>query len=88
MRNFIYTLTRRGDFPKALVFLNAGVKLCAAGSPVLEELALLEENGVQVLACGTCLDYFQLQSSLAAGRVTNMYDIADLLAGSKKTTTI
>jgi selenium metabolism protein YedF len=79
MRNFIYTLTKRDYLPRALIFMNSGVKLCAAGSSSLEELELLESGGVEILACGTCLDFFGLKDSLRVGTVSNMYDITDRL---------
>ncbi|MEW5785971.1 MAG: sulfurtransferase-like selenium metabolism protein YedF [Bacillota bacterium] len=82
MRNFIYTLTKHEDTPEALVFMNAGVKLCTENSPVLDELSLLQDQGVAILACGTCLDYYRLKDKLKAGRVTNMYDVTDLLANA------
>jgi selenium metabolism protein YedF len=88
MRNFIYTLTRQDELPEAIIFMNAGVKLCIEGSPVVEELSLLQENGTQILACGTCLDYYGVKEKLAAGQVSNMYDIADLLGAATRTITL
>ncbi len=79
MRNFIYTLTKRDQLPAAIIFMNAGVKLSIANSPVIEELEHLEQNGVQILVCGTCLDYYELKEKHKAGLVSNIYDIADLL---------
>ena len=79
MRNFIYTLARRDRLPRALIFMNSGVKLCTSGSAVLEELKLMQSAGVEILACGTCLDYFGLKESLNVGAISNMYDIVDLL---------
>ena len=79
MKNFIYTLTKQDRLSRALIFMNSGVKLCVEGSPVLEELRTLQAGGVEVLACGTCLDYFGLKKSLQAGAVSNMYDIIELL---------
>ncbi|HOB87250.1 MAG TPA: sulfurtransferase-like selenium metabolism protein YedF [Bacillota bacterium] len=86
MRNFIYTLTRTESPPGTIIFLNAGVKLTTAGSPVLEELARLEERGVEILSCGTCLDYYRLSDSLSVGKVCNMYDIVELLCGENPVT--
>lgn len=88
MRNFIYTLTQRDEPPHAIVFMNAGIKLTVDGSPVLEELAALQEKGVLLLVCGTCLDYYQLTEKHEAGQVSNMYDIADLLSKAKKVITL
>ncbi len=82
MRNFIYTLAKRDRLPRALIFMNSGVKLCSTGSAALEELKLLQSAGVEILACGTCLDYFGLKESLDVGVISNMYDIAEILSTS------
>lgn len=88
MRNFLYTLTKREDHPQALVFMNTGVKLCIDDSPVIDELAELQSKGVQILVCGTCLDYYQLKEQHRAGEVSNMYDISDLLFSGRQVITI
>ena len=46
---------------------------------VLKEL---EKKGVEILSCGTCLDYFGLKDKLVVGSVTNMYDTVESLLGS------
>jgi hypothetical protein len=56
----------------------------AEWSPVLDDLRLLAGRGVQLLACGTCLDYFQLKEKVAVGTVSNMYTIAEALLGAGK----
>ena len=55
MKNFIYTLTQVEGAVKSLIFMNGGVLLSTEGSEVLEQIRLLEESGVEVLSCGTCL---------------------------------
>lgn len=79
MRSFLYTLAELADPPDTLIFVNTGVRLTTRGSPVLEELGRLRYRGVEILSCGTCLDYFGLRDQLAVGRVTNMYEIAEKL---------
>ncbi len=88
MRNFIYTLTKRDQLPGAIIFMNSGVKLSIADSPVLDELEDLEQKGVQILVCGTCLDYYELKEKHKAGLVSNMYDISDLLLGADLVITV
>ncbi len=88
MRNFIYTLTKRDKFPKSIVLMNSGVKLSINDSPVIEELEELQEYGVQILVCGTCLDYFELKDQQKAGQVSNMYDISDLLLTAGRVITV
>lgn len=75
LANFIGTLREMGKDLWALVLLNAGVKLSVAGSPVLASLKELEEEGVMILVCGTCLNHFQLLEKKAVGETTNMLDI-------------
>jgi selenium metabolism protein YedF len=72
MANFLRLLGENEDKPQTIVFWNTGVRLVCEGSPVLERLKKLEEQGVELLACTTCLEYFELTDKLAAGRPTNM----------------
>jgi len=88
LRNFIYTLTKQDQAPRAIVLMNGGVKLSIDGSPVIEELEDLIAKDVAILVCGTCLDYFELKEKHRAGQVSNMYDIADLLLTSEKVITV
>ncbi len=72
MANFLRLLGENEDKPKSIVFWNSGVRLLCQGSPVLERLKKLEEQGVELLACATCLEHFELNEKLAAGKPTNM----------------
>jgi len=58
--------------PAKIIFLNSGVKLCCEGSNILEYLAALEEQGVELLSCTTCLEYFDIKGKLKVGKATNM----------------
>ena len=62
--------------PVKILFYNSGVHLVSRGSELLDDIKALEAGGVELLACGTCLEYFKLKDKLAAGRVSNMYEIA------------
>ncbi len=84
MRTFIHTLVETTPCPEVLVFMNSGVRLVAEGSPVLDDLRALAGRGVQLLACGTCLGYFELKDKVAVGTVSNMYTIAETLLGAGK----
>lgn len=85
MKGYLYTLTEVAPMPKVLIFINSGVKLTCAGSESLTNLRKLEENGVEILSCGTCLDYFNLKSMLMVGGITNMYTIVGHLNKAKNT---
>ena len=60
-----------------MLFYNGGAKLTTEGSASLEDLKKLEEQGVEILTCGTCLNYYGLTEKLRVGEVTNMYVIAE-----------
>jgi len=72
MANFLRLLGESQDKPASMVFWNTGVRLACEGSPVLHRLKLLEEQGVELLACTTCLEHFELTDKLAVGKPTNM----------------
>jgi intracellular sulfur oxidation DsrE/DsrF family protein len=74
--------------PQAIVFYNSGVKLLVSGSPVLDVLRQLERDGVDLVACGTCVDFYQLRSSIAAARVSDMREIVTMLMASSTVITI
>jgi selenium metabolism protein YedF len=84
IRGFFHTLGEVEPVPRTIIFFNTGVKLACQGSPVLEDLESLEDRGVQMLVCGTCLNYFGLTDELAAGQVSNMYDIAETMLNAGK----
>jgi selenium metabolism protein YedF len=75
MASFIATLKEMGPELWCVVLLNAGVKLAVAGSQVLAGLLDLEQSGVRLLVCGTCLNHFQLLEAKQLGETTNMLDI-------------
>jgi selenium metabolism protein YedF len=80
IKAFINTLPEVTVKPKTLVFLNSGIFLAISDSPVLDSLKKLENNGTEILVCGTCLDYYQKKAELSVGRVSNMYDILERLS--------
>ncbi len=84
MRAFFHTLGEVAPLPQTVIFFNTGVRLVCDGSRVLEDLAALQNNGIELLACGTCLGYFELTEKLAVGQVSNMYDIAEALLRAGK----
>ena len=84
MKGFIYTLTEMDVMPTTVLFYNGGAKLTVEGAPTLADLKLLEAEGVEILTCGTCLNYYDLGKKLAVGEVTNMYTIMERLQGAEK----
>ena len=88
MANFIATLKEMGPDLWCVVLLNAGVKLAVAGSEVLAGLRNLEQSGVRLLVCGTCLNHFQLLETKQVGETTNMLDIVTAMQLADKVITL
>jgi len=72
MASFLRLLSESSDKPKSLVFWNTGVRLVCEGSKVLGHVKKLEKQGVEILACTTCLEYFNLTDKLLVGKPTTM----------------
>ena len=79
LKGFIYALAEADIAPRRIIFMNSGVRLSTEGSNSLADLERLSEKGVELLSCGTCLDYYGLKEKLAVGRISNMYEIAAFL---------
>ena len=84
MQSFLHTVGGFKTGPKAIIMMNSGVKLATSDSPVLGELKQMEKQGVEILACGTCLDRLGLMDKVAAGQVSNMYTIAETMMEANK----
>jgi selenium metabolism protein YedF len=84
IKGFIFAITQLDTLPKTMLFYNGGATLTCEGSDSLEDLKLLESEGVEILTCGTCLDYYQLKEKLAVGGVTNMYSIVEAMNGADR----
>lgn len=89
MTGYIYTLTEMEELPKYIMFVNSAVKLTTKGSKCIDDIKKLEEKGVEILSCGTCLDFLKIDlKDLQVGSVTNMYTIVDNTINVKNTITI
>lgn len=83
MKAFVFALTRQDTLPETVLCYNTGAFLTCEGADTLEDLKLLESEGVTVLTCGTCLDFYGLKEKLAVGGVTNMYDIVERMESAR-----
>jgi len=75
MKSLMFTIVESKELPGSMLFVNSGVHLTCSNSPVLEHLKNLEQQGVEILSCGTCLDYYKLKENPGVGQVSNMYAI-------------
>lgn len=88
MKGYIYTLTESKPYPKNILFVNSGIKLTTENEATIENLKILQDAGVEILSCGTCLDYYGLKEELKVGTITNMYTIVESMNNSSKTISI
>ena len=88
MRSFLRTLLSSEKKPDKLVFYNSGVRLLAEGSPVLDTLNELNQHGVLLVACGTCVGFYNLDDKIARERVSNMQEIVKILMDSQSVVTV
>ena len=84
LKGFLYAVSQLPSLPQTILFYNTGARITCSGSDSLEDLKFMEAQGVEILTCGTCLDYYKLKETLAVGGVTNMYVIAEKLSAAGK----
>ncbi len=84
LQTYIQTIKDIKPLPVKILFYNGGVRLVAEESGALDALRSLQEQGVEILACGTCLDFFKLTSAIKVGHISNMYDIMSAVNSAAK----
>ena len=82
MKGFLYALSQQEQLPSTILFYNGGASIPCEGSVSLEDLRSMEAQGVEILTCGTCLNFYGLTEKLAVGTVTNMYTIVEKMNGA------
>jgi selenium metabolism protein YedF len=80
----INTLAENDALPDKLVLLNSGVKLVCEGSELIDSLKAIEKKGVEILACGTCLNYYGLTEKVRVGRISNAFEILNTLLEAER----
>lgn len=83
MKAFVFALTKQDMLPETVLCYNSGAYLTCEGSELLEDFRALEAEGVNIMTCGTCLDFYGIKENLAVGTVTNMYDIVETMENAK-----
>lgn len=82
MKGFLFALGQQEELPATILFYNGGASIPCEGSVSLEDLRSMEAQGVEILTCGTCLNFYGLTEKLAVGQVTNMYTIVEKMTGA------
>lgn len=88
IKTFLHTVNDGSELPSKIIFMNSGVKLVTEDSESLDDLRSLEEKGVELLTCGTCLDYFDLKEKVAVSKVSNMYEILSSFLQAERVITL
>ena len=83
MKAFVFAVTKQDVLPETILCYNTGAYLTCEGADTLEDLKCLEAEGVNILTCGTCLDFYGIKEKLAVGTVTNMYEIVEKMETAK-----
>lgn len=83
LKTFLTLLCERHEKPRTVIFYNSGVQLACEGSDLLDLLRHLENDGVEILLCGTCLDSFELREKVQVGNISNMGTIQDRMLTGK-----
>ena len=81
-------LLQNASLPQAICFYTDGVKLVCDGSSVLNQLKELERNGVHIIICSTCLNYFELTGNVRVGIIGGMGDILEAQSKAEKVITL
>lgn len=79
LKGFLYALTQQDVLPDTILFYNGGASISCEGSDSLEDLKWMEQQGVEIITCGTCLNFYGIAEKLAVGKVTNMYEIVQTM---------
>ena len=81
MKTFWVCMVEADVKPSKIYFINSSVKMVANDSVHLENIKKLADAGVEIAACGICLDFYGVKEELGVGSITNMYAITDSILG-------
>ena len=85
---YLKLLIESNSLPAAICFYTDGVKLVVEGSPLVERLSEIEQKGVRLIICSTCLNYFGLSEKVRVGIVGGMSDILEAQSKASKVITL
>jgi selenium metabolism protein YedF len=88
MGNFLRKLWSSDLKPNTIIFYNSAVKLLIKDGSVLDVLEGLSRSGVDLIGCGTCVEYYKLNEKIVVGRVSDMQEIVSIIMKSKKVITL
>ncbi|MFI3322624.1 MAG: sulfurtransferase-like selenium metabolism protein YedF [Rikenellaceae bacterium] len=84
MKAYFSTIAQSDSLPSTIIFYNEGVRYAAKDSAIISTLKEIENKGVMLIICGTCVDYFGIKESIEIGVISNMYKISQTLQNTAK----
>jgi len=84
IKGFINTLDQLDNLPSEIICYNSGVTLAIKGTDTSQSLKKLENQGVKITLCGTCVDFYGIKENIEVGTISNMLYIAGKLAGNQQ----
>ena len=81
MKTFWVCMVEADVKPSKIYFINSSVKMVTNDSVHLENIKKLADAGVEIAACGICLDFYGVKENVGVGSITNMYAITDAILG-------
>lgn len=84
MKGFFNTFLNADPMPSKIILINTAVRFACKGEDeeILGTLKELSKRGVEIICCGTCLDYFNLLDDLEVGVASNAYDVVQALVNA------
>jgi selenium metabolism protein YedF len=84
LQTYIQTIKEVFPLPSKIFFYNTGVLLTSRESGILRYIQELEDAGVEIFSCGTCIDFFNKSDKVLVGKLTNMFEIMDSMVRADK----
>lgn len=79
MRAFVNALIEMPHMPAFVILYNRGVYLATKQIDTARTLEQMKtEKGVDIVCCGTCVDYYDLREDIQVGQISNMYTIMEM----------
>lgn len=81
LSKFLGSILNLDEKPAAVICVNNAVFMTTNRShPSYQALKNLEENGIEIYSCGSCLEAYKLVDKLSIGKMTNAYEVMQMLS--------
>jgi len=88
LTNYLNLLFDEDLIPNTILFYGEGVKTVVEGSLFIESFEKLEDKGVNLIVCKTCLNFYGLLEKVKVGKIGTMADIIHYQWGVDKVITL